>query len=602
VATPVVEPVPVAAAAVVGPVLVATEPIARVPAPAAAQGQLALGPTLRTARYLRPEQLLARTTFLAERRLAHARPGLLARLYQRRLARIQPHTVAAAPLWRWPPAPLDPAARAHPERADDLIARRFTFLNHTRVVADWSAPGASRLWRFHLHGFGYALDLAIAARRGQRAAGQALDDLVRSWLGTHPVDASDAWHPFVASERLIAWLVARDLWPPLREVVDEPILLHALYVDRHLETDVGGNHLLKNLVALLLAGCAFDGPGPARWRTRASTLLQRQLQLQILPDGGHYERSPMYHLLVLADLLIALLAAGRRDLDVAQDLAQAVTRMQRVARSLVHPDGDIPLFNDSVLSEAPRPDQLIGPATDPAPPCLPLMGYASLAMPAGVLIADCGPPGPDDLPAHVHADALSFELSIGQQRVLVDGGVFDYTAGPRRDHLRGTAAHNTVQVDGANQTEVWGTFRVGQRARVRLDRCTPDLLVASHDGYARLGVRHERRIDAASGVGWRVLDTLTGHGQHTADARLRLHPALRWRQQGERFVACDASGRALLQVEPIGAPRCTIEADVYAERFGQLQSVEVLRLQRHGHLPFVFGCWLLLPGAEPVVC
>jgi len=579
----------------------AAEPI--VGAPAAPVRQLSLGPTLRTARYLRPEQLLARTTFLAERRLARARPGLLARLYQRRLARILPSTVAAAPLWRWPPAPLDPAARAHPERADDLIARRFTFLNHTRSVPDWSAPNASRLWRFHLHGFGYALDLAIAARRGQRAAGQALDELVRSWLATHPIDAAnDAWHPFVASERLIAWLVARDLWPPLRDVVDEPILLHALYVARHLETDVGGNHLLKNLVALLLAGCAFDGPAPATWRARASTVLQRQLQIQILPDGGHYERSPMYHLLVLSDLLIVLLAAGRRELAISHDLARAVHQMQRVARSLVHPDGDIPLFNDSVLGEAPQPAQLIGPATDPAPACLGSMGYASLALAAGVLIADCGPPGPDDLPAHVHADALSFELSLGPQRVLVDGGAFDYTAGPLRDHLRGTAAHNTVQVDGADQTEVWGTFRVGRRARVRLDRCTPDLLVAAHDGYARLGVRHERRIDAVSGVGWRVLDTLTGHGRHTADARLRLHPALRWQTQGERFVARDASGRARLLVQPIGVPRCTIESDVYAERFGQLQSIAVLRLQRHGQLPFVFGCWLLLPGAEPVVC
>jgi uncharacterized heparinase superfamily protein len=219
-----------------------------------------------------------------------------------------------------------------------------------------------------------------------------------------------------------------------------------------------------------------------------------------------------------------------------------------------------------------------------------------------VLIADCGAPGPDDLPAHVHADALSFELSIGQQRVLVDGGVFDYSAGPLRDRLRGTAAHNTVQIDGADQSEVWSAFRVGHRARVTLLQCSERLLVAAHGGYARLGVRHERRIDAVEGVGWRVLDQLTGRGAHVAEARLRLHPALRWRLDAPgRWLACDASGSGLLVVRPIGRPDVEVEPGVYAERFNQLQGVQVLRLSRHGHLPQVFGCWLLVPGAQPIV-
>jgi uncharacterized heparinase superfamily protein len=186
--------------------------------------------------------------------------------------------------------------------------------------------------------------------------------------------------------------------------------------------------------------------------------------------------------------------------------------------------------------------------------------------------------------------------------VLVDGGVFDYSAGPLRDRLRGTAAHNTVQIDGADQSEVWSAFRVGHRARVTLVRCSERLLVAAHDGYARFGVRHERRIDAVDGVGWRVLDTLTGRGSHVAEARLRLHPSLRWRFGSPGgWLACNASGEALLEVRPIGRPDVDIEPGVYAERFNQLQEVQVLRLRRHGPVPQVFGCWLLLPGAQPVV-
>ncbi len=558
-----------------------------------------LGMTVKTARYLRPEQVVARAAFVAERKLARLRPGILERHIVRKMPAILATTRDAEPLWRWPPGPLDPASRTRPGLVDDILNGQFTFLNDSRQVENWWPEGASRLWLFHLHGFSWAIDLAVAARRGRADAAAALQRGVDDWLKHHPVSDSDAWHPYVVSERLMAWLTVRDLLPELNSAVREPILEHAAFLDHHLEHDVAGNHLLKNLVALLLAGCAYDGPYPTAWRTRAARHLETELQRQVLRDGGHYERSPMYHLLVLADLLAALWASGRRELPISVTLADAVRRMQSVARGLVHPDGEIPLFNDSVLGEAPSPAKLIGPSTTSAPDILPSTGYAKLPIAEGVLIADCGPPGPDDLPAHVHADALSFELSLGEERVFVDGGVFDYVASALRTRLRGTAAHNTVQIDGHDQSEVWSAFRVGQRARVRLVHAAPGTLVAEHDGYARVGVRHERRIDAFADRGWRILDTLVGTGEHIADARLRLHPALQFRVGVGEWLVCDDEDRVLLAVRPIGGPDPELESGVYAERFGQLQDVEVLRLRRTGPLPLVFGCWLLLPGAEP---
>jgi uncharacterized heparinase superfamily protein len=558
-----------------------------------------LGPTLRTLGFLRPEQVVARGSFVLERSIARARPRVLPRLYGRRLDAALPTLTDAGPLWRWPPAPLDPAARARPIDADAVAHAEFTFLNQPRQVTNWTSPGASRLWLFHLHGFAYAVDLAVAARRGRSTAAALLSTLVDDWLRAHPIDASDAWHPFVASERLISWLVAADLLPDLRPRLRRPIVQHALFVERHLEFDVAGNHLLKNLVALLLAGCAFDGPASERWRARASTGLGVELERQVLPDGGHYERSPMYHVLVLADLLAGLFPAGRRELPIAVPLAAAVRGMQSAARTLIHPDGNIPLFNDAVLGEAPLPAQVIGPSTV-AVACLPRTGYATLRLAEGVLFADCGPPGPDDLPAHVHADALSFELSVGQRRVFVNAGVLDYSPGPMRDALRGTAAHNTVQVDGQEQSEVWAAFRVGRRARVGLHQCTPSTLVASHDGYARLGVSHERRIDAVPGVGWRIQDLLIGRGAHRAQSRLRLHPSLTWHREGAVWTVVDpGTGALLLTVRPFGPLTACIERGAYAERFSRLQQVEVLTLTASTTAPTLFGAWLLLPGAEP---
>lgn len=595
-----------------------------------------LGLTWRTARHLRPSQIVARASFLAERRLLAVRPGIL----ERRLARLAEEAARgladAAPLWPWPPGVFDPAARADPEAAERALRGELRFLNETRRLQsgpgapfDWRAADASRLWRFTLHGFGFAVDLAAEARRGREAAYHCLRWLVLDWLRNHPASAADPWHPFVVSERLIAWLIARDLLrdggaldadDAFAEILRQTVMRHACFLEQHLETDVGGNHLLKNAVALLLAGCAFEGPAAVRWRALASRVLTAELSRQVLVDGGHYERSPMYHLLVLADVLIAAAAAERRGLPSARVLRATATRMQRYAAWLVHSDGEIPLFNDAVLGQAPAPGALTvrAPTAPSAAMGFPASGYFCLpcAGPAesGLLIADCGPPGPDDLPAHVHADALSFELSVGARRVLVDGGMHGYDAGPRRDLLRGTASHNTVTVAGRDQSEVWGAFRVGRRARVTLEhwepRATGGTLIGSHDGYEHGpgpggggGVRHERRFDAVPGSGWRVVDTLYGTvTRPDAVARYRLHPGFQWRSGPDgAFDAVDSGGVAHLTVRPFGADDAYLEDGLYAERFGQALGVQVLCLAVTRPTPAVWGAWLLLPGGAPAV-
>ncbi len=578
-----------------------------------------LGLTLQTARHLQPAQLLSRTRFVAERALVRARPGVLRDRYAGQLQAIAPRVVDSGPLWAWPPAPFDPAARADLDAARAVLRWRFTFLNQPRRLhqpIDWFPRDTSRLWRFQLHAFPYAVDLAAAQRSGVDGAYEQLRSLVQQWLAANPIGATDAWHPFVVSGRAVAWQVARDLLRPWLErderfeaALAAALLQHAAFLAEHLETDVGGNHLLKNLVALLLIGCAFEGPAPAHWRATAGRLLEAQLGHQVLADGGHYERSPMYHLLVLADLLVALRAAGKRELSVSVPLADAVRRMQRFASTLRHPDGDIPLFNDSVLDEAPAPPVLLGPRTESAGPALRESGYFLMPVddpsPGGVLIADCGPPGPPELPAHVHADALSFELSLGDRRVLVDGGVLNYEPGRMRGYFRGTAAHNTLQVDALDQSEVWSVFRVARRADVRLERWAEDadgaVLLGSHDGYARVGVRHQREIRSTRGHGWRVTDTLYGQGVHSLVSRLRLDARLTWRPDGDDYLAVDAEGEPLLRVCPFGAETVEVERGVYSPRFNQPRDVQVLALRRTCSLPAVTGYWLLFPGVESAV-
>jgi uncharacterized heparinase superfamily protein len=219
--------------------------------------------------------------------------------------------------------------------------------------------------------------------------------------------------------------------------------------------------------------------------------------------------------------------------------------MLRWLQVMTHPDGRLAFFNDAAFGIAPASAELerfaaeIGVDTggDPLGPLEVLResGYVRLASGRAVAICDIAPVGPDHLPAHAHADTLAFELSVGRDRVVVNGGTSTYAPGAERQRQRGTAAHSTVEVDGEDSSEVWGAFRVGRRARTRLldtgvqtgiDTAVRVWAEGEHDGYERLPGRvvHRRRweLDDEELL---VTDALTGQPR-SARARFHLLPGL----------------------------------------------------------------------------
>ena len=107
------------------------------------------------------------------------------------------------------------------------------------------------------------------------------------------------------------------------------------------------------------------------------------------------------------------------------------------------------------------------------------------------IVADAGPLGYLSIAAHGHADALAFTLTVGGTPFLVDSGTFAYhTERAWRHYFRGTSAHNTVMVDGEDQSVFAGPFLWLQHAEATVEQfaCSPGLqvLVARHEGYRRL--------------------------------------------------------------------------------------------------------------------
>jgi uncharacterized heparinase superfamily protein len=507
--------------------------------PAKSAPAVALERWWNTLRWLRPPQLYGRVWFRAYR----PRPDL-----------------KPAPTLRFGGMPwVEPAERPVSLLGPELVS----LLDETREIGSaraWDAPEVPKLWRYHLHYFDDLCARDAASRTSWHEA------LVHRWIAENPPGRGTGWEPYPSSRRIVNWIKWSLGGGPLSAAARDSLAAQTRYLGKRLEWHLLGNHLWANAKALVFAGSFFAGAEADAWRERGLDILERQLGEQILDDGGHFELSPMYHALALEDLLdivnLARAWPGRVPLALLARLAERVPAMLHWLDCMCHPDGDIALFNDSALDVAPKHAGLaryatrLGlPAAAPAPAFVHLQasGYARVVRGPFALFCDIGDIGPDYLPGHAHADSLSFELSVHGRRWLVDSGCSTYATGPERLRQRGTAAHNTVVVDGLDSSEVWSSFRVARRARVRdvsaADQGARVVVEASHDGYAgRSGTLHRRRVVVDEG-GLLIADQLEGSFAHAA-SHWHLHPAVSAESEAPRRVRLT-----------LGAERLTLSAE-----------------------------------------
>ena len=238
-----------------------------------------------------------------------------------------------------------------------------------------------------------------------------------------------------------------------------------------MEYDVRGNHLLENIRALIAVSIFLN---KKYWLNQALNFLYNQLDEQILKDGGHFERSPMYHSIVLFDLLEISYWLNNHKINYNEILDEKIIKMLKFLQNILHPDEKIPLFNDSTFDIAKEPKKLFEIANNlgykiekKSRNNLSDSGYFIINNnQKDFLIIDCGKVCPDYLPAHGHNDILSYELSLNGKRIIVDSGVYEYTKGKWRDFNRSTRAHNTAQIDSMEQSQMWCNFRIAERAKI----------------------------------------------------------------------------------------------------------------------------------------
>lgn len=465
------------------------------------------------------------------------------------------------------------------------------FLNRTMTFSrslSWNESFVDKLWLYNLHYF----DDLNAIDNSQRWSLHL--NFIRRWITENPPVSGNGWEPYPLSLRIVNWVKWYN-----RAGIQDPSVVQSLFdqataLTKQLEYHILGNHLFANGKALVFAGTFLQGVEAERFLDIGLKILKREIPEQFLEDGGHFELSPMYHCILLLDLLelIQLTIVTQHSKLKAQEVywrsvAQKALNWLTV---MCHPDGEVSFFNDSAIGIAASPKQLfdyaqsLGFSATPAHTTklqtLAASGYSKVTMPQHGLLFDHAQVGPDYLPGHAHADTLSFEWSVGLQRVFVNSGTSIYGVSAERLRQRKTAAHNTIVVDDEDSSEVWSGFRVARRAKTILkqavESATEVVIQASHDGYRRLkgNVTHQRTITVSASK--LVIDDMLNGSFTTAIALFHLHPDIVAQQiDHHRLQLSLPNGE---QISFVSTGMCKLVTTTWHPRFGQSipnQKIEV---------------------------
>jgi len=396
----------------------------------------------------------------------------------------------------------------------------FRFLNLEHLFdeeIDWNYTGYGKLWAYHLNYFDFLNQPEMDFQTGKDLIDNFLDDLE---------NRKEGMEPYPISLRTINWIKFLSIHQEYPQVIIDSLFAHYRVLSRKLEYHLLGNHLLENGFSLLFGAVFFRDE---KLETLARKILLSELDEQILDDGGHFELSPMYHVILLQRALDGynlLLNNDHKLRDVEERLAESIRKMVNWLFTNRFSNGDLPMFNDSTHGQALKPDAILEYAGElgfkPEKVKLSDSGYRKFESGSFEMVADAGPVGPSYQPGHAHCDMLSFVLYHKGSPVIVDRGISTYEKNSRREEERGTTSHNTVMINSEEQSDVWGGFRVGRRAVPEILDEKETSLSATHSGYEHIGCKHSRSWSLKEdGI---VIEDRAEGDVDRAEAFLHFHP------------------------------------------------------------------------------
>ena len=368
----------------------------------------------------------------------------------------------------------------------------FTFLNKSITfsnVIDWDYMENGKLWAYNLNYFDFLNQEGFNKETGEELIFLFTDQISELKNGNEP---------YPSSLRGINWIKFLSVHQIEKKSFDRYLFSQYRILLEHIEYHILGNHLLENAFSLLFGGYYFKG---LELYKKGKDLLLIELEEQILSDGAHFELSPMYHKIILLRMLDAynLIKNNRsvyEDKVFEEFLLRKTEKMLGWLESVTFLNGTTPRVNDSTEGIAHETKDLFDYAKRLGlnwSAIKPLeSGYRVFRDGTTELFVDYGKIGPSYIPGHAHSDTFNFVLNYQEKPLIVDPGISTYNTGYRRQRERSTSSHNTVRYGKVDQSEVWGGFRVGRRAKAIITDENSNSIKGYHDGYKRFGVYHQR--------------------------------------------------------------------------------------------------------------
>jgi len=435
---------------------------------------------------------------------------------------------------------------------------------------------------------------------------------IEDWIKQNPYLAGVNWtHPLEQGIRLLSWIWCWRLLQGSRYFdrlfnQDSPfwdcIYQHQLFIEKtYSKGSSANNHLIGEMVGMFCAATVWPiFPESSRWKNLASKILEREIIRQTYPTGINREMAFAYHIFSLEFFILAIWEARQANDTFSGAYKNILKAMVEVIPTLTDFGGNLPAYGDEdqgmavqLRSRNSRRDfwlleaghnlvNALVPVSGPLSLPGKVLGFSLSGLPetgpengsagfedAGIyvlasnrktddeifILAQAGPLGYLGTAAHGHAHALSFTLSRGGVPILIDPGTYCYhDKWEWRKYFRGTTAHNTLCVDGLDQSVQAGPFLWARKAEAKVHQWQPEphggVLEASHDGYTHLGIIHHRKIELNK-TKIVVLDRLEGNRNHDVTLNWHFHPGCQVKLAGQEAIIFALQARLVMKL-PLG--------------------------------------------------
>ena len=451
----------------------------------------------------------------------------------------------------------------------------FVFLNLTHTFdsgIDWNFPQYGKLWTYNLTYFDFLYQKEMSRETGL----MLINDFINQQSSI-----KDGLMPFPISLRGINWIKFLAQHKIEDQNINDSLYAQYFRLMDNIEYHILGNHLLENGFSLLFGAYYFQDE---TFYAKAKEILSDELEEQVLGDGAHFELSPMYHQIMLfrvMDCINLVQNNSWKEQELLPLLKEKAEMMLGWLNAMTFEDGTIPLLNDSANHIAPSTKELNDYAAklmiDPQTVAFGSSGYRKAKNENYEMVMNVGNIGPDYIPGHAHSDTFNFVLYVNGDPFIVDTGLSTYETNQRRMLERSTSSHNTVEIDGVNQSEVWGGFRVARRAKIISLIEDVNVIEAVHDGYKRSDVLHKRKFTLNEQF-IVIEDTIQSNSEHQAVSYLHFYPGI--------MPVIEENVVTVGQINIIfdGADRIELENYHYAPEFNKLIDAKKAKISFTKHL------------------